>query len=205
MPDYEVVEHRPNPSDGGKFVIACISFPEPLYIKAISAKDLQNGSKVAADSEKLFIDREEIGQIINSKSAKDVSVSYAYDIKYAGGYSMDGKTVYVSRGIPKNLDIDGKEIDMLECIGLHHELVEKWLVDDAYEYQYAHLVATKAERIFIESKGIDWNHYTAASDRLLHENYAKKLQLSPKDIDLTPYLCSNDNDAIKEIRATMEP
>ncbi len=89
---------------------------------------------------------------------------------------------------------------MLESIGRHHELTEKWLIDNDYEYPYAHEVATEVEKQYIESLGVNWNDYNKEVNKLLHSNYSKKLKRSPSDLDISPYIYSHDNNAIKEIR-----
>jgi hypothetical protein len=81
-------------------------------------------------------------------------VNTGYDIKYTGGYSLDGKTIYLDEHFPKNLSVEGKNVSTIESIGLHHELPEKWLSDMGFEYPYAHEVATGIEKKYVESMGI---------------------------------------------------
>ncbi|MGC8648313.1 MAG: hypothetical protein ACP5SJ_02330, partial [Candidatus Micrarchaeia archaeon] len=133
-----------------------------------------------------------------------INIDLSHSIKYIGGYSKDGKTIYLDSRFPKSLVINGKEISTVESIAKHHELPEKWMIGEGYTYQYAHMLATKIEREYVESLGIDWELYSKEVEKNLHEVSSSKLEKSPKDLDLTPYLDSKDEETIKEIEQTME-
>jgi hypothetical protein len=203
MEDYEVIEYAKNSENVE--ILKAVNYKEPTYIRIESEKRLTVGTTIKCDGKLVFENNEQIGTVSEIKSGKDIKINTDYDIKYTGGYSKDGKTIYIARTFPKSIDIKGKTVDLIESIGRHHELVEKWLVDDLYQYQYAHEVATKIEKLYVESLGVEWHDYDESVGKLLHENYERKLEKSPKDLDLSPYITSNDTETIKEIRDSTEP
>ncbi|MGC9205395.1 MAG: hypothetical protein ACP5FN_03950, partial [Candidatus Micrarchaeia archaeon] len=156
------------------------------------------------DDNKVYANENAVGEILSRQCRTDITVNTDYDIKYTGGYSKDGKIIYIDRDLPKTLAVDGKDVDLLQSIALHHELVEKWLIDDAYDYQYAHLIATGVEKEYIDSIGVKWESYDAELGKQLRLIYGKKLRKSPRNLDLSPYLATNDQEALKEIRDSME-
>ncbi len=205
MEEYTVIEHRIHGEEKeGEYIIVALNYALPTYIKATSKQVLSNGDKVRLEGNNLIHDGNAIGTLIIKKSGSDIKINIDYDIKYTGGYSNDGKTVYMDRNFPKSLSIAGKEVNTLESIGRHHELTEKWLSDDAYEYPYAHEVADGIEKQYVGSFGIDWKAYSDEVAKHLRETYARKLLRSPKDLDLSPYIYWHDNKAIEEIRESRD-
>ena len=152
----------------------------------------------------MFFNQKKIGQTKEIKKANDIKIDTRYDIKYTGGYSVDGKKVYLDEHFPKNIVVDGKIVDTVESIDRHHEVTEKWLIDDAYEYAYAHEIATKIEREYVESLGVNWDSYCKEVNKNLHEVYMSKAEKTPSDLDLAPYFYSRDEKALKEIRETKQ-
>ena len=154
MEDYEVIEHiKEKSAQQGKFRVVALNYKGPSYAKIESNQDVNVGILLQVDSQsnKVFLNKQEIGVLTSLRTGKDVKIDTNHDIKYTGGYSIDGKKVYLDEHFPQTLEIDGKSVDTRESIGRRHELVEKWLVDDAYEYPYAHMIATKIEREYVES------------------------------------------------------
>ncbi|MCL4404573.1 MAG: hypothetical protein M1544_02645 [Candidatus Marsarchaeota archaeon] len=203
MDDYEVIEYAKTSSNVE--ILKAVNYKEPTYIRIESEKRFPVGTILKSDCKVVTEGAEQIGTVSEVKSGKDIKINTEYDIKYTGGYSKDGLTIYVARTLPKSVNINGKEVNLIESIGRHHELVEKWLVDDLYQYQYAHEVATKIERQYIESLGVEWHDYDEIVGKLLHANFERKLEKSPKDLDMSPYLASNDTNTITEIRNSAEP
>ncbi len=204
MEEYEVIEHLKSgskPADN-KFLIVAINYKEPTYVKFESDQDFKVGDKVNMENKDVFFQGKKIGEVREVKKANDVKIDTRYDIKYTGGYSVDGKKVYLDEHFPKTITVDGKVVDTVESIDRHHEVTEKWLVDDAYEYAYAHEIATKIEREYIESIGVNWDDYCKEVNRNLHEVYMTKAEKTPSDLDLAPYFYSKDEKALKEIRET---
>ncbi|MEM3841154.1 MAG: hypothetical protein QXN59_00445 [Candidatus Micrarchaeaceae archaeon] len=205
MEEFRVIEHKSDPDEQNKmFVIKAINFVSPTYLTILSTKDIIVGEKLLVDGNEVSYGKEVIGKVVRRQDGTSAKINTDYDIKYNGGYSRDGKTLYIARDLPKELNIDGKVVNILESVGRHHELPEKWLSDDAYEYPYAHETATGIEKEYVESLGIKWERYDEELGKQLHIVYEKKLAKSPKDLDLAPYLYGHDQAALKEIRESME-
>ncbi len=205
MEEYEVIEHLKSGAEvDNKFLIVALNYKIPTYIKFESILDFKVWDKVNLDKNDVFYNNSKVGEVKTFKSADDVKIDTRFDIKYTGGYSLDGNKVYLDEHFPKDIIVDGKPVDTIESIDRHHEVTEKWLIDDAYEYAYAHEVATKIEREYIESIGINWDNYCKEVNKNLHEVYNTKAEKTPKDLDLAPYFYSKDEEALKEIRETKQ-
>ena len=201
MTEYKVVEHITE-KDGSKkkFTVMAIEYLEPSYVKVRAEFLPKVGSILNVEGNNVTQDKRVIGTVIELKRARDVRVSLHYDIKYTGGYSMDGKTIYLDEHFPPFFKVEGKELSTVESIGLHHELPEKWMSDNGYEYPYAHEIATGIEKMYVESLGVTWKGYCTEVDKNLRNVYSKILQRSPPSLDLAPYLYCRDREALKEIR-----
>ncbi len=205
MEKYDVIEHRERSEEGeNSYIISALNFVVPTYIKFRFSQKLLKGSEITFDGKTVYYENAQTSDILECKKGSEITIDTSYDIKYTGGYSIDGKTIFIDRNFPTSLDIGGKTVNILESIGRHHELTEKWLTGDAYEYPYAHEIADGIEKRYVESLGIDWTAYSNEVGKHLHETYARKLQRSPKDLDLSPYIYSHDNLAIEEIRESQE-
>ena len=96
--------------------------------------------------------------------------------------------------------MEGKDINAEDTIGYHHELPEKWMSDEKYEYPYAHETATGIEKKYVEYLGVTWKGYCDQVDKNLRNVYSRTLGKSPSSLDLAPYLYCRDQEALKEIR-----
>jgi hypothetical protein len=200
MEEFIVVEQSKTP-DGKAFINAAVNFVRPTYIKVNTDIQLKFDDRIQVDEEKNVIkDGQKIGALMQTKTDADIIISTEYDIKYTGGYSVDGKKIYIDRDFPKQLSIGDKTIDCLASIGLHHELVEKWLIDDTYTYPYAHKIATMVERAYVESQGVTWDEYSKEVNKNLSIVSSKKAERSPVDLDMSPYVYDRDIGVISEIR-----
>lgn len=201
MEIFEVVEHVIDRNESDKeFYIMAIDFKGPAYVK-VRTKGVQKvGSMIEVDGDRVYLSGKEIGEVIERKDSKGIRLSTNFDIKYTGGYSLDGKTIYLDEHFPTTLKVEGKIISTLESIGLHHELPEKWMSDNGYEYPHAHEIATGIEKKYVESLGITWKGYCSEVDKNLRKVYRTQLQKSPPSLDLAPYLYCRDREALKEIR-----
>lgn len=203
MGNYRVVEHiKEKRENGVGFIVMAIDFIDPSYVK-IKADSLPKvGSVISVEENNAMLDGKVIGKVAETKKAEDVRVSLKFDIKYTGGYSMDGKTIYLDEHFPTFFIVEGKNVSTVESIGLHHELPEKWMSDNGYEYPYAHEVATGIEKLYVESLGVTWKGYCEEVDRNLRKVYSRLLEKSPPSLDLAPYLYCRDREALKEIRGS---
>ncbi len=200
MQDYQIVEQSRN--ENQKYISAAINFLKPTYIRIITSVPLKVDDKIQIDQNKVMKDNNAIGEVILYKSDDEVALNTEYDIKYTGGYSNDGKVIYLDKDFPKELIFNGKIVYPIISIGLHHELPEKWLIDDAYEYPYAHKIATMVEREYVEYLGINWDDYSKEVNKNLALISSKKLQKSPPNLDLSPYTYDHNTNALEEIRKT---
>ncbi len=208
MENYEVIEtHAVQQAGGGSaklFAVRAVNFKVPTYIMALVSEGLKDRDVVQAGDKRVYLNGRDIGEIREFKSGSDVKIDATYNIKYTGGYSRTGSTIYIDANFPKMLEVGGKKVDSHESIGRHHELTEKWFVDDAYDYPYAHEIADRIERAYVESLGVSWDDYSREVNRHLTEVSSAKLARSPKDLDITPYVSSRDWATLKEIRESME-
>jgi len=154
MEQFEVIEHRDGKSDR-KNIVYCINYINLDFVIFSSNMPLKKGDLVMVDGDNVYPNKMPIGKVLKRKSSSDVNVDTSYDIKYTGGYSLDGRTIYLDEHFPRQLTVEGKMIDTLKSIGLHHELPEKWLSDEKYEYPYAHEIATGIEKEYVESLGVN--------------------------------------------------
>jgi hypothetical protein len=199
----ECVELKSNESSN-EFKIIAIDFKKPTYLSGATSVHVPKGTMVEVRGNEIIQGSKRIGDVIEMKDSSSIKVSTDYDIKYTGGYSLDGSTVYLDEHFPQKLEIKGKIISATASIGLHHELPEKWLSDEGYEYPYAHEVATGIEKKYVESQGVKWADYCEVVDRNLRNVYKRDLEKSPPSLDLAPYLYCRDQEALKEIRKSKE-
>ncbi len=200
MDSYEVIGHIVRKIDGKKsYETIAISFPDPKFIKFFSETEVTKGTRLESDGSSISINNLRI-EVEEARNAQEVVLSHDYDIKYTGGYSIDGKTIYLDEHFPSMLEVEGKQVDARKSIGFHHELPEKWMSDNGYEYPYAHEVATHIEKEYVISQGVTWKGYCEEVDKNLRNVYRHKLGKSPVSLDLAPYLYCRDREALKEIR-----
>ncbi len=205
MEEFEVISRVDRKNGNNKEVLLfAINFAEPTFLKISAKKDVADHSTIQSDEKMCYLGKELIGNVLQVKKGSDVSVSTGYDIKYTGGYSMDGKTVYLDEHFPPILKVMGKDIDARKTIGLHHELPEKWMSDEDYEYPYAHEVATGIEKKYVESLGVTWKAYCDEVDKNLRQVYRRTLEKSPPSLVLAPYLYCRDRETLGEIRKSQQ-
>ena len=126
MENYEVISRIDKKDSGNdKIELIAINYIEPTMVKVDANEDIKKGGILQVNGNEVYYSGKLIGQVKLAKSGKDIKVSTDYDIKYTGGYSLDGKTVYLDEHFPPVLNVAGKQIDARKTIGLHHELPEK--------------------------------------------------------------------------------
>lgn len=142
----------------------------------VKAKDYSTGyCGVLADGH----DKQEMDEAIDDIIRK-VHVDTLHDVPYLAGYSYDCKTIYIDRHLPAD-KYDFKYLIM-------HETVEKSLMDElGVPYEFAHIVATAAERTLVESDGLNWKEYDKFMQKYVKTAEHEELQFLPDDLDITPY------------------
>lgn len=199
MDEFEVIERIEKAGTGETYILA-IEFVKPTMIKFRSTVHLKKGDKLTLNDKEVFHGNDRVGEAFEKKSRDDVAMDREHDIKYTGGYSLDGKTIYLDEHFPRILKVEGKDINAEDTIGYHHELPEKWMSDEKYEYPYAHETATGIEKKYVEYLGVTWKGYCDQVDKNLRNVYSRTLGKSPSSLDLAPYLYCRDQEALKEIR-----
>ena len=119
-------------------------------------------------------------------------VDDSYDLPYLAGYSTDGKTIYIDRHLPEELEYhyDGKTRPFRpRSFLIDHESFEKAVIDAlGWKYGHAHQGATEYERRHVMQAGLLWSPYQDAYKPYIKADEHEKLKRVPKDLDLTPYL-----------------
>jgi hypothetical protein len=197
---FKVISEEKKVDTGRQEEIIAIDFRKPTMIKFFTGDKFKKGDKLSLQNDSVVFDGKIIGKVLKTVSADQVKADHSYDIKYTGGYSLDGKEIYLDEHFPEFLEVETKKISSIESIGYHHELPEKWLSDEKYEYPYAHEVATGIEKEYVESLGVTWKGYCKEVDKNLRKVYANTLKKSPISLDLAPYLYCRDREALNEIR-----
>jgi hypothetical protein len=115
------------------------------------------------------------------------AVNREYDIPYIAGYSIDGRTVFIDRHLPRTFRWLMKVV-RVEPFLVTHEVVEKTLLDELHlHYLHAHQIALRAERDAVKAAGVAWWAYQAFMKRYEKSIEEEKLVKVPSTLDLTPY------------------
>jgi hypothetical protein len=122
-----------------------------------------------------------------------------HDIPYLAGYSLDGKTIYIDRHMPKSFKFRGRKIETDRFLILHEE-VEKTLMDQVgLHYLHAHQIATRAEEAAVRAAGVEWRAYDRFMQKYVKRIGDERLTKVPKDLDLKPYRDEHDNDLLQRM------
>jgi hypothetical protein len=123
----------------------------------------------------------------------------AHDVPYLAGYSLDGKTIYIDRHMPRAFKFHGRRIETDRFLILHEE-VEKTLIDQlGLHYLHAHQIAARAEEAAVRSAGIKWHDYDRFMQRHVKTIGDERLTKVPKDLDLKPYRDEQDDDLLRRM------
>jgi hypothetical protein len=130
---------------------------------------------------------------------KKVKINREYDIPYLAGYSLDGKTIYIDRHMPKSFLSNGKRIKTDRFLILH-EAVEKTLIDKlGLHYQFAHQIALRAEEAAVRADGISWHEYDNFMQKYIKYAGDSKLKRIPAKLDTKPYRDEQDKELLKKM------
>jgi hypothetical protein len=132
------------------------------------------------------------------------TIDRKHDIPYLAGYSIDGKTIYIDRHMPKTMRNAGHEINTDRYLILHEE-VEKTLIDQLdLHYLHAHQIASRAEQAAVRAAGIRWRDYDRFMQKYVKRIGDERLKNVPADLDLKPYRDEHDFDLLKRMRAAID-
>jgi len=130
------------------------------------------------------------------------SIDRKHDIPYVAGYSLDGRTIYIDRHLPRTMNYHGREIDTDRFLVLHEE-VEKTLIDQlGLHYLHAHQIALRAEQAAVRSAGIRWRDYDRFMQQFIKRLDDERLKKVPSDLDLKPYRDEHDVDLLQRMLAS---
>jgi hypothetical protein len=123
-----------------------------------------------------------------------------HDVPYLAGYSLDGKTIYIDRHLPRSFPYKGRTIAVDRYLLLHEE-VEKTLIDQLdLHYQHAHQIATRAEEAAVRADGVSWRAYDRFMQQYVKQMGDERLTKLPVDLDLKPYRDEHDYDLMRRMR-----
>jgi len=125
-----------------------------------------------------------------------------HDIPYLAGYSLDGKTIYIDRHMPRSFKFRGRTVETDRFLILHEE-VEKTLIDQlGLHYLHAHQIATRAEEAAVRAAGLKWRDYDAFMQKYVKRIGDERLTKVPRDLDLKPYRDEHDDDLLRRMLAS---
>jgi len=128
----------------------------------------------------------------------------AHDVPYLAGYSLNGKTIYIDRHMPRAFRFGGRSIKTDRFLILHEE-VEKTLIDQlGLHYLHAHQIATRAEQAAVRAAGITWRDYDRFMQKYVKTIGDERLTKVPKDLDLKPYRDEHDDDLLRRMLASVK-
>ena len=127
-----------------------------------------------------------------------------HDIPYLAGYSLDGKTIYIDRHMPRAFKFRGRTVETDRFLILH-EVVEKTLIDQlGLHYLHAHQIATRAEEAAVRASGIKWRDYDRFMQKHVKTIGDERLSKVPRDLDLKPYRDEHDDDLLRRMLASVK-
>jgi hypothetical protein len=131
---------------------------------------------------------------------KHVHLDRTWDIPYLAGYSVDGKTVYIDRHLPRTYRSHGRTVRVDPFLILH-ESVEKSLVDHLHiHYQHAHQIALRAERAAVAAAKLSWRPYNQFMLKFIKDAAHEKLRRVPPNLHLKPYWDEKDTVLIRAMQ-----
>lgn len=138
------------------------------------------------------VDDEVLLDVVKAIRRRVKVVSRDYDVPYIAGYSVDGRTVFIDRHLPKSFRWLTKTV-RVDPFLLIHEIVEKALLDELrLHYLHAHQIATRAERDAVKAAGVPWWIYQRFMKSYEKPIEIEKLIRVPARLDLTPYRDEKD-------------
>src|SRR5579884_2831461 len=140
-----------------------------------------------------------MGRALDAVVRRVKNLDRKHDIPYLAGYSLDGKTIYIDRHMPKSYKFRGRTIETDRFLILHEE-VEKTLIDQlGLHYLHAHQIATRAEEAAVRAAGLRWRDYDRFMQKYVKRIGDERLTKLPKDLDLKPYRDEHDDDLLRRM------
>jgi len=159
-------------------------------ILSIFLNENKDDGQIVVDGDTAFSDEELLKAV--EKIKEDVKIDRSYDIPYIAGYSTDGKTIYIDKDLPEQLEIEDKKYNVDPFLILHESVEKSLLKELDLDYQLAHQIALRAEIAAVKAAGIDIDIYNEFMKKYVKIAGDKSLDNVPKDLDKTPYIQEND-------------
>jgi hypothetical protein len=138
------------------------------------------------------VDDAVLADVVRAIRRRVRKVSRDYDIPYIAGYSLDARTVFIDRHLPRTFRWLLKTV-RVEPFILTHEVIEKALLDELrLHYLHAHQIAVRAERDAVNGAGVPWWAYQRFIKKHEKEISEERIERVPASLDLTPYRDAKD-------------
>lgn len=126
------------------------------------------------------------------------TIDTTHEIPYVAGYSVDGKTIYIDRELPKRLG----EIQIYPTLVLHEEVEKSLMQELKLHYLHAHQIAEDAEENAVRlvygapelEKYLDF--YKVWIPKIGDRKHYVDV---PRDLDLAPYEQEQDHATLKRM------
>jgi hypothetical protein len=129
-----------------------------------------------------------------------VHLDRTYDIPYLAGYSLDGRTIYIDRHVPRTFVSSGRRVKVDPFLILH-EAVEKSILDGVgLHYQHAHQIALRAEEAAVRAMRVSWREYDRFMQQQIKEVDDERLIRIPPNLDIKPYRDEKDFKQLHRMR-----
>ena len=111
----------------------------------------------------------------------------SYDVKGVANRSVDGKTVFVDRSVPRTMHAP-KAFNPERTL-VWHEMAEWYLMHKLdLPYEKAHSLATEEfEKPHVLAMGLKWPKYQEEWGGEIDANEKKRIKSPPPNLDETPY------------------
>jgi len=127
------------------------------------------------------------------------TVNRDYDIPYIAGYSVDARTIFIDRHLPRTFRWLTRTV-RVEPFLVTHEIVEKALLDELrLHYLHAHQIAVRAERDAVKAAGVSWWGYQSFMKKHEKPIQEERVTKVPRALDLTPYRDEKDFDLLQKL------
>lgn len=120
-----------------------------------------------------------------------VKVDFSHEMPLTGGSTVAWGTFFLDPRLKKRFTVGNKAGMDLSGPVLRHEVVEKALrMVFGMGYDRAHILATCAERLVVESAGMKWGPYKDAMESIVRRDEHERPAALPKGYDTGPLRAS---------------
>lgn len=106
-----------------------------------------------------------------------------YDVPELAGYSLDGKTFYVDKHMPRFMDYKDSKVDVYKYL-LIHETVEYTLRTKlGFSYDHAHDLASICEWFQLKKDRVDYATYNSFCQKYIEMTESEAKRNIPPDLE----------------------